>query len=220
MPPTPATTGIEQRWYQLRDIEIPQSLSVIRIRAVPYDTWANIGWFHERFARHSLDKSIKEAAAGLPLLLFHDHERHAIGTSASWKLDDPGFLIGEWDLDTKDERAMEAARKAADGFLNGASIRFQPIRSERFWNDEDGWDDAVSREEGELQVTRKEARLIEVSLTPVPAYQTAGVELVRSHEPRTRDGSPPPQTGMSAQTRRTIADLAQREPWMQRTEAA
>lgn len=215
----PKTTGVEQRWYQLRDVEVPKSLSVIRIRAVPYDTWTNIGWFYERFARHSLDKSIKEAAAGLPLLLFHDGDRHAIGNSASWKLDDPGFLIGEWDLDTKDERAMEAARKAADGFLNGASIRFQPIRSERFWNDEDGWDDAVSRDEAEMQVTRKEARLIEVSLTPIQQYVTAGVDWVRSHELRTREGSPAPQTGMSAQTRRTIEELAQREPWMKRPAA-
>jgi HK97 family phage prohead protease len=199
---------MERRWYQVRDVDGPRDLSMIRIRAVPYDTWANVGYYFERVARHAADKSIKEAAAGLPLHLFHEHDRFAVGASASWVLDDPGFLIGEWRVDAADERAVDAARRARDGFLNGASIGFLPIRSERVWNDEDSWDDAVSREEAAMQVTRKEIRLLEVSLTTTPAYVSAGVELVRTRERLARDGAPAPaHPGMSAQTRRTIAGL-------------
>lgn len=169
----------EDRWYELRDIDVDAAFKRMRILAVPYGTWTNLGGMHERIDAHAPDKSIKEAARGLPLLLFHDNASFPIGRSARWTLDDPAALIGDWAIDS-DDRSQEAARKARDGFLNGASIGFLPIRSGRVWNDEDGWDDSVSREESYLQVTRHEIRLLEVSLTPTPAFAGAEVQLVRS----------------------------------------
>jgi uncharacterized protein len=193
----------ERRWYELRDADVTADLRHMRLLAVPYDTWTDVGWYHERVAFHAPDKSCRESAKGLPLLLFHDNHSLPIGRSVKWTLDDPGALFGDYDLDT-DDVSQEAARKARDGFLNGASIGFQPIRSERVFNDDDDWDDRVSRSESEMQVTRLEVRLLEVSLTPTPAFKDAGVQLVRSWEPRADRGD---RVGVAPQTRRTIAGL-------------
>lgn len=200
---TRTTLGMERRWYELRDVDVTDNLRFMRLLAVPYDKWENVGWYHERVMSGAPDKSCREAAKGLPLLLFHNNRSLPIGRSLKWTLDDPEALFGDYDLDT-DDVSQEAARKARDGYLNGASIGFQPIRSERVFNDEDGWDERVSRSESEMQVTRLEIRLLEVSLTPTPAFKDAGVQLVRSLEPRAERGD---RMGMAPQTRRTLAGL-------------
>ena len=197
----------EQRYYRIADVGLSDGpdLTRMRILAVPYGTWTDVGWFHERFAAGSLDKSIREAASDLPLLLFHDADEFPIGRAVKWVLDDPAGLVGEWEIDKGDAMAQEAARKAAGGFLTGASIGFQPIRSKRVFPDDPEWDSSVPSDGSEMQVTRLEARLLEVSLTPTPMYADAVVQLVRSQE--ARDPSRP-RAGMSAHTRRLMGELA------------
>ena len=155
-----------------REVDGTDSYRFLEGRAVPYGRWADIGgWFKEQFAFESFKKSIREAGARLPLMLWHDNKKFPIGASTEWREKDDG-LHGVWRIDTKDDLAVEAARKARDGFLTGMSVGFAPI--EDLWEQFDGVD----------HVTRKVARLFEVSLTPTPAYAGGKVSLVRSR----RDG--------------------------------
>ncbi len=170
---------------EFREFEGTASGRYLEGRAVPYNRWADIGWFRERFLPGSFAKSIRESAKGLPLLLWHDNRSFPIGVTHEWRDNDAG-LDAVWDLDVDDPRAMEAARKAERGELTGLSIGFAPIekpgknsRGERVdLNNVVDIDDM-----GIMSVTRKEARLLEVSLTPTPAYAGAKVSLVRSRAP-------------------------------------
>ena len=92
-------------------------------RAVPYNVWADIGWFREQFVPGAFAKSIREAAKKLPLLLWHDNRTFPIGVSHEWRDNDDGLDV-VWKLDVDDPRAVEAARKARDGLLTGLSIGF------------------------------------------------------------------------------------------------
>ena len=159
-------------------------------RAVPYDTWADIGWFRERFMAGAFKKSIREAARKLPLLLWHDNRTYPIGVSHEWRDNDDGLDV-VWKLDIEDPRAVEAARKARDGLLTGLSIGFALI--ERMGKGPDGQLVDLNNireldDMGVMSITRKEARLMEVSLTPTPAYAGAKVQLVRSRSPREDSG--------------------------------
>jgi HK97 family phage prohead protease len=158
-------------------------LTELHGRAVPYDTATNVGWYEEIIAKGAFDKSIAEAARGLPLLLWHDSRTYPIGRSVDWDSTSAG-LDGTWQLDDSEE-AQRAARQASDGYLIGLSVGFVPVRSEWEYVDEDAW------LAGEVDhCTRLEARLLEVSLTPTPAYAGAQVTLVRSAEGRSRDPRP------------------------------
>lgn len=187
-------SGPEIRTFgtELREANVEQSGRWIEGRAVPYGEWADIGgWFRESFRRGAFAKSIREAAFSLPLLLFHNGRTFPIGKADEWREEDSG-LFGVWKIDDADAEAVKAHRKAHDGFLNGLSVGFQPVES---WaRDEKGkvvtdrngnpidlaneieWDEIT----GQLSVTRVEARLLETSLTPTPAYVNAGTTLVRS----------------------------------------
>lgn len=167
------TLGIE-----LRDVETTQSLSMLRGRAVPYDTQTDIGWFLEEFAKGSLGKSARESAAALPLLVFHEDRLLPIGAAARWDEQATG-LYGEWRIDD-DTDSQKAAKKAADGFLNFMSIRFQPIRST--WTQVEDYNPDLGAAYKD-SVVRVEARLLETSLVSTPAYNAATVEWVRSGEP-------------------------------------
>lgn len=169
------TIGVE-----LREVETTDSLSMLRGRAVPYDLEADIGWFLESFARGSLGKSAKESAAALPLMLFHgaDGQPWPIGSVARWD-EQSGGLYGEWRLDDHPD-AQRAAKQAAEGHLGFMSVRFQPIRSE--WTIVEDFNPDMGPEHKD-RVVRKEARLLEVSLVPTPAYNEATVQWVRSAEP-------------------------------------
>ena len=136
--------------------------------AVPYDVWTETGWYREMIAPGAFAKSIREAGKRLPLLLWHESRAFPVGVSRSWR-DTPKGLLGVWDLDVEDERAMGAGRKARDGFLTGLSVGFQPIISDRTYHEDTGV----------LDIVRKEGRLLEVSLVATPAYQSAQVQLVR-----------------------------------------
>lgn len=164
---------------QFREFEASDSGRFLEGRAVPYNTWADIGWFMEQHAPGSFAKSIREAANKLPLLLFHDSRSFPIGTSHEWR-DSDAALDCVWRIDQKDDRAVEAARKAAEGLLTGLSIGFSPIS-------EPSEKDGTLREDenGLLWITWTESRLLEVSLTPTPAFAGAKVQLVRSRTGRT-----------------------------------
>lgn len=151
-------------------------------RAVPYNDPADIGWYLEEHAPGSLEKSIKEAARSLPLLLQHDEREFPIGVASEW-IDSATALDGIWKLDSS-ERAQEAARLATpdeDGnaMLGYMSIRFAPIRSAWTYAEE------FKPELGSAykdKVTRIESRLVEVSLVSTPAFKNAAVEFVRTAE--------------------------------------
>lgn len=176
---------------EFREVDATESGEYLEGRAVPYNRWADIGWFRERFLPGSFTKSIREAAKRLPLLLWHDNRTFPIGVSHEWRDNDAGLDV-VWKLDTSDARAVEAARKARDGMLTGLSIGFAPIekpgknsRGELVdLNNELEIDDL-----GLVSITRREARLLEVSLTPTPAYAGAKVSLVRSRAPQQQTAS-------------------------------
>lgn len=158
-------------------------------RAVPYGTPCSVGWFVEVMSPGVFAKSIREAANGLPLLMFHNAQTWPVGRSERWTETDAG-LDGVWRMDTSEE-ATRAAQLAADGMLTGMSVGFVPIRSEWSMISDEEWDPDLGPDHMD-SVTRLEARLLEVSLTPTPAYSAAQVSLVRSREAnqhgRTVDG--------------------------------
>lgn len=157
-------TGLEVR-------DVDAKARKIQGRAVPYDVEIDLGWYHESMAPGVFAKSIRESARALPLLLFHDGRSldTLIGRTESWQDNAKGAdgitgLEGIWGLDD-DETSERALAKVESGSLNFMSVGFQPMGeagSEYVWDDND-----------ELHVRRKEARLLEVSLTPTPAYKDA-----------------------------------------------
>jgi HK97 family phage prohead protease len=173
--------GREDRYYatvlELRDAQvIGQPYRYLEGQAVPYDTWADLGWFMELHAAGSFVQSTKAGTGkGLPLLLFHDNTTFPIGHAESWSHD--GGLHGVWRLDVHDERAQLAASKIDAGHLRGLSVGFQPRRSEVDLAEDYQPDLGPDHKD---RVTRLESRLLEVSLTPTPAFADAQVALVRS----------------------------------------
>lgn len=162
---------------ELRDVEKSATGRFLEGRAVPYGTWENVGWYLEQHAPGSLARSIKEAANGLPLLLWHDSRTWPVGVADEWREQSDG-LHGIWRMDSSDE-AGRAAQLADDGLLTGLSIGFVPIRSK--WEYTDDWNPDLGPEHQD-RVTREESRLLEVSLTPTPAYAGAQITLVRSRD--------------------------------------
>ncbi len=164
---------------QLRDASVTGSGRYLEGRAVPYGEWANIGWFMEQMAQGVFERSISEAAKGLPLLLWHNNRTWPVGVSERWTEADGG-LDGVWKLDTSQE-AARAAELAEKDMLTGMSVGFVPIRSEWEFVDWEDWDPDLGPEHMD-KVTRLEGRLLEVSLTPTPAFAGAQVSLVRTRE--------------------------------------
>lgn len=156
-------------------------------RAVPYGEWSNVGWYAERFARGAFDKSIGEAARALPLLMWHDNQTWPIGAATDWS-SHVGGLDGKWELDDSEE-AQRAAQLADKGYLTGMSVGFVPMRSAWDYVADEEWNPDLGVEHID-KVTREEGRLVEVSLTPTPAYAGAAVGLVRSLDGRGRRARP------------------------------
>lgn len=160
-------------------------------RAVPYGEWIDTGWNYEQMAPGVFAKSIKENPQ-LPLLLFHDNRTWPIGGAREWTETDGG-LDGLWDIDDSVE-AQRGADLADKRMLTGMSVGFIPSRRKGA----EEWVDVETGEplEGDERwmnpnagVIVKEARLVETSLTPTPAYAGAQVSLVRSasrHDARAR----------------------------------
>lgn len=160
---------------QVRDVD--SHLRELSGRAVPYGVKQNVGWYVESWRRGVFGKSIRESAQRLPLLLWHDSKAFPVGVAREWD-DTAQGLDGLWQLaDT--ELAQHAARQARDGFLTGLSVGFQLMPNGSRWTlvSDDAWDPAAGVVD---EVERVEARLLETSLTPTPAFAGAQVTLVRS----------------------------------------
>ena len=142
-------------------------------RAVPYNVEIDLGFYRETMLPGVFARSIKGAARALPLLLFHDSSSldSIVGRVDRWE-DTKSGLDGVWLIDD-DEAGRAAAAKVESGSLGFMSVGFQPVGGDhgtlRTWDDDDV-----------LHVARKEARLLEVSLTPTPAYKEAVITKVRS----------------------------------------
>ena len=165
--------------YEARVGPVPThgALTHMEGRAVPYAVWTNRGLFMESVAAGCFDKSVEEAADGLPLLLFHDDESFPIGLSESWESKKDG-LHGVWRLDD-DDRAQRAAKLAEDGLMKWMSVGHTPIRSEWEYVAPEDWAPERGPEFMD-KVTRIESRLVETSLVTTPAFAQAQVKLVRS----------------------------------------
>ena len=163
----------------VRDVQaVGRPFRYLEGRAVPYGSWANLGYFMEQHAPASLKQSTSVGAGrALPLLLFHDARSFPIGVSDSWAHSDEG-LDGVWKLNDSAE-AQRTASAAERGELTGLSIGFQPIRSQWDFVDWDDWDPDLGPDHMD-RVTRTESRLVEVSVTPTPAFVEAQVAQVRS----------------------------------------
>jgi len=175
------SVNIERRIFEpavrLVDVETSTNLKWLSGRAVPYDEWTSVRWYLEAMAPGVFDKSLAEAARGLPLLLWHDGQRFPIGLSQSWDSIESEGLYGRWRLDDAPE-AQRAAQLAKDGLLGWLSVGFVPLRNSWEIADDDAWnpDDADTLD----RCTRVEARLVETSLVSTPAYAAAEVLTVRT----------------------------------------
>jgi HK97 family phage prohead protease len=160
---------------ELRDAQVVgRPYRYLEGRAVPFNTEADIGWFLEQHAPGSFVRSTKGAGKNLPLLLFHNNRSIPVGHAEQWHHEDDA-LRGVWRLSDRPE-AQEAAQAAVELDLVGLSIGFQPIRSD--WELVDDWAPELGPEHKD-RVTRTESRLIEVSMTPTPAFVDAQVTEVR-----------------------------------------
>lgn len=168
-------------------------------RAVPYDTWANVGPYMELFKRGAFAKSISDAKRAnrqIPLLLFHGRDDlWPIGAAEQWREAADG-LHGEWRLNdsTNAQRAAAMARSGELGFL---SIGFQSIRTVPEMVADSDYAPMLGEAHMD-RLTQVEARLVETSLVPTPAYADAQVTLVRSYS---RPPGPDPHPKLTAYKR-------------------
>jgi len=140
-------------------------------RVVPYNRFAPIGGrFEEAIAPRCFAKSIQEAAGNLPLMALHDHQAWPIGRSVEWD-DRPDELWARWVMADTDP-AKEVHGLVQAGVVRGLSVGFLPLRDQEEW---------VMREAPDLsQVTRRQARLVEVSVVPIPTWAEAMITITRS----------------------------------------
>jgi uncharacterized protein len=149
----------------LRSVDIDQRLItgiVAPYNSVSYMTPDPAG---ERIMRDAFTKSLKERSERIPLCRVHDHSR-AVGMSREW-VDGAGGLTATFHV-RKSGHGDEVLEEARDGYLSGMSVGFMPVRQER-------------AADGVREV--REARLMEVSLVVIPAYDGARVLAVRQAEP-------------------------------------
>lgn len=169
---------------ELRDVQaVGKPYRYLEGRAVPYGVFADVnGWFLEAHQVDSFKRSTKGGSGkNLPLLLFHDNQGWPIGHAESWDHRSDG-MHGVWRLNELPE-AQRAAQMAESMDLTGLSVGFQPVQSA--WEYVDDWDPDLGP--GHMdRVTRLESRLLEVSITPTPAFADAGITAVRTAE--TREG--------------------------------
>ena len=152
-------------------------------RAVPYDTPTRVGGVEESFAQNSIDAV---DVVGKPLAWRHDEP---IGVIREASNEPDGLYITAELLDTAQGR--DAALLAKRGAVKGLSIGFQPIESK--WN------------RAKTAVQHLSAKVLETSLTHMPAYPTAGIASVRE------EGAPMSEV-IEAEVRETPAiDVEARE---------
>lgn len=129
-------------------------------RAVPYNTPTKVGGIEETFAQDAIDA---DTVVGRHLAWRHNEP---IGVITEARNEPDGLYITADILDTALGR--DAALLAKRQAVKGLSIGFQPLKST--WN------------RAKTAVTHTAAQVFETSLTPMPAYPTAGIASVREEE--------------------------------------
>jgi len=128
---------------------------------VPYGVETRVGAYTESFRPGAFQGA---DVGSVPLLVSHRHAELPIGRTLTLT-EEPNALVGEWQLsETRD--SDEVLTLARDGVPLGLSVGFAPV--------EDRWNSDRSR------VVRVKARLGEVSVVGVPAYEDAKVTSVRA----------------------------------------
>ncbi len=157
-------------------------------RAVPYGDPTDLGGVQESFARGAFDPA---EVIGRPLAYRHDQP---VGVITNAENRDDGlyidFEIGNTSL------GRDAATLARMGASKGLSVGFNPLES--------AW--AKTRD----KVEHLKARLLEVSLTPYPAYATAGVSDIREGEQpmsETMDTTPEVLASVDSEARESLAEI-------------
>ena len=130
-------------------------------RAVPYGEAIDLGGIRAEFAPGAFDAG---DASGRPLCWRHDEP---IGVVTAAHSRDDGLYVTAEVADTALGR--DAATLLRSGAVTGLSVGFTPS--------EDVWDKARTA------VTRRVARLRELSLTHMPAYASAQVATIREEAP-------------------------------------
>jgi hypothetical protein len=168
--------------FAIREIQaVGRPYRYIEGRAVPYDVFADIGVFLEAHAVDSFKRSTNGPAKNAPLLLFHDSSSFPIGHAESWNHIGDG-LHGVWKLNDSAE-AQRAGQAAEAGDMIGLSVGFQPVNSQ--WELVDNFAPELGAAHKD-RVTRTQSRLVEVSMTPTPAFVDAMVTEVREAATYTR----------------------------------
>jgi hypothetical protein len=152
----------EHLHMELRRVDPAERLVVGLV--APYDetTYLVANPDGERIRRGAFGRSIKHRGSKIPLLRAHDTSL-TMGWSRQFTETDEG-LVGEFVVNDGG-RGDELLDDARGGYLKGMSVGFSPLRSER---GDDGVREVV------------EARLVEVSMVGVPAYEGAALMAVRN----------------------------------------
>jgi len=150
---------------ELRDVR--QSERVVVGVCAPYDETSYLvpDPAGERVLRGAFARSIANRAGKVPLLRAHD-VRTRMGTSRLFTETADG-LLGEFVVNVGDQGDALLA-DCRDGYLAAMSCGFQPIVADR-------------GKDGAREV--REAKLVEVSLVGVPAYDSAALVAVRAAAP-------------------------------------
>jgi uncharacterized protein len=132
----------------------------------------------ERIQRGAFSRSIEHRGAKVALLRNHDRTRK-LGTSRCFRETGDG-LVGEFVVNAGEpgDALLEECRH---GYLDALSCGFIPVRSRR-------------AADGALEIL--EAKLGEVSMVALPAYQGAAMLSVRNAEPAVYVIPPPPAVNL------------------------
>lgn len=115
----------------------------------------------ERIMRHAFARSITQRGSRIPLCVNHNHE-NVVGMSREWT-DTDAELVGMFDI-RSDQYGERVIADLHNGYLQAMSVGFLPLDRKR------GTD-------GVMEV--REARLVEVSLVLMGAYDGAQVLAAR-----------------------------------------
>lgn len=119
----------------------------------------------ERIMRGAFTKSMRERSDRVPLFRHHDHSR-AVGMSREWTDSDHG-LAAAFGIRTG-PMGDEVLEEARDGYLTGLSVGFRELRG-------------GAGRDGVHEV--REAALVEVSVTAIPAYDGTALAVRSAQTP-------------------------------------
>ena len=151
----------------VRDVQaVGRPFRYLEGRAVPYGSWANLGYFMEQHAPASLKQSTSVGAGrALPLLLFHDARLFPIGVSDSWgRIPTRGSSSG---LEVERQRRGATHRQRRRTRPVDRAVDRVSADPGRSWDfvDWDDWDPDLGPDHMD-RVTRTESRPVEVQRDP------------------------------------------------------